>query len=107
MIIKEPPHNLEVEQQIIGALIKDPTHSNSRETMDSMGNDDFYSMAHRLTFNCIKKMTERKENVDLITLEERLGSDLASAGGFIYLAELNKNTTGTYQKLLKKQKLNF
>lgn len=96
MTTNPPPHNLEVEQQIIGALIKDPTHSNSRETLDSLSNDDFYSMSHRLVFNCIKRMTENKENVDLITLEEKLGADLANAGGFIYLAELNKNTTGTY-----------
>ena len=96
MIINEPPNNLEVEQQILGALIKDPTHSNSRETLDSMSVDDFYSMSHRMIFNCIKKMAEQKEGVDLITLEEKLGSDLQNAGGFIYLAQMNKDTTGTY-----------
>ncbi|MCP4326320.1 MAG: hypothetical protein GY787_31685, partial [Alteromonadales bacterium] len=48
MTTNEPPKNTEVEQQIIGALIKDCSHSNSRETIDSLCDDDFYSMAHRL-----------------------------------------------------------
>ena len=68
MITNEPPKNTEVEQQIIGALIKDATHSNSRETIDSLSDDDFYSMSHRLIFNEIKSMSENKENIDLITL---------------------------------------
>lgn len=96
MTTNEPAHNIEVEQQIIGALIKDCSHSNSRETLDSICDEDFYSMAHRLIFRCIKQMTERKENVDLITLDERLSKETDQYGGYIYLAEMNKNTIGTY-----------
>ena len=60
MITNEPAQNIEVEQQILGALIKDPTHSNCREALDSLSDDDFYSMSHRLIFNGIKVMTENK-----------------------------------------------
>ena len=96
MITNEPPKNTEVEQQIIGALIKDATHSNSRETIDSLSDDDFYSMSHRLIFNEIKSMSENKENIDLITLDNNLSKKTDQYGGFVYLADLNKNTTGNY-----------
>jgi replicative DNA helicase len=96
MIINEPPKNTEVEQQIIGALIKDPTHSNSRETIDSLCDDDFFGMAHRLIFNEIKLMSENKESIDLITLDNNLSKKSDQYGGFVYLADMNKNTTGNY-----------
>ncbi len=96
MIINEPPKNTEVEQQIIGALIKDPTHSNSRETIDSLCDDDFFSMAHRLIFNEIKTMSENKEAIDLVTVDNNLSKKTDQYGGFVYLADLNKNTTGNY-----------
>ena len=47
MIINEPIYNLEVEQQVLGLLIKDPTHSNSRETLDSLDVKDFYTRSHQ------------------------------------------------------------
>ncbi len=96
MTTNEPPKNTEVEQQIIGALIKDCSHSNSRETIDSLCDDDFYSMAHRLIFNEIKTMSENKEVVDLVTLDNNLSKKTDQYGGFVYLADLNKNTTGHY-----------
>lgn len=96
MIINEPPKNVEVEQQIIGAIIKDPTHSNSRETIDSLSDDDFYSMPHRLLFNEIKRMSENKEAIDLITVDNNLSNKGNDHGGFVYIADLIKNTTGHY-----------
>lgn len=95
MQTNEPPKNIEVEQQILGALIKDCTHSNCRETIDSLSEDDFYSMSHRLIFQAIKKMSSSGNSVDLVTLNESLG-DNDSYGGFIYLAEMSKSTLGTY-----------
>ena len=50
MITSEPIHNMEVEQQVLGLLIKDPTHSNSRETLDSLDANDFYARHHRSIF---------------------------------------------------------
>ena len=107
MTINEPQKNIECEQQVLGALIKDPTHSNSRETIDTFAEDDFFKMAHRLIFNEIKSMSERKENIDLITLDNNLSKKSDQYGGFVYLAELNKNTIGTanlpaYVKVVKK-----
>ena len=65
MQLNEPIYNLEVEQQILGLLIKDPTHSNSRGTLDSLDANDFYSRSHRGIFKTIKSMAEAKKEISL------------------------------------------
>ena len=96
MTIKEPAFNTDVEQQILGALIKDPTHTNCRETLDSLSDDDFYHRTHRLIFRTIKLMCENKLPADLVTIENELDKNGDDYGGFIYIAEMNKNTNGPY-----------
>ena len=96
MTTNEPSQNFEVEQQILGALIKDITHSNCRETLDSLDDDDFYRRSHRLIYRSIKLLSEQRIHVDLITLTEVMEKTGDDFGGFIYLAELNKGTTGAY-----------
>ena len=88
MLINEPVYNLEVEQQILGCLIKDPTHTISRETLDSLSADDFYIQSHRYIYNAIKSMSENKENIDLALIETNLDKISFDYGGYIYLAEL-------------------
>ena len=65
MQLNEPIYNLEVEQQVLGLLIKDPTHSNSRETLDSLDANDFYTRSHRGIFKTIKLMSEAKKEISL------------------------------------------
>lgn len=96
MTINEPAKNIEIEQQIIGALLKDSTHTNCRETLDSLNDSDFYSRAHRIIFRTIKVMAENKIHADLITVTDLLEKNNEDCGGFIYLAEMNKVTNGPY-----------
>ena len=98
MTTNEIPQNIEIEQQIIGALLKDSSHTNSRETLDSLGDDDFYSRSHRIVFRAIKIMSENKIPVDLITVTDMLEKDktINDCGGFIYLAEITKATMSVY-----------
>lgn len=93
MRTNEPAHNLYVEQQILGGLIKECNTQSSRETLDTLEYSDFYTRSHQVIFNCIKKMAEKSEFVGLSTLEEKLESQgsISEAGGFIYLAELVKH----------------
>ena len=72
MTTNEPSQNIEVEGHIIGASIKDITHSNCRETLDSLADEDFYSMVHRIIYRGIKALTEQKIPADLVTLSEAL-----------------------------------
>ncbi|WP_281559445.1 replicative DNA helicase [Thalassomonas sp. RHCl1] len=90
--LKVPPHSLEAEQSVIGGLLLD------NDTWDRVSErvvaPDFYSRAHRVIFESIGALIELGEPVDLITLSESLENDqkLEDAGGFVYLAEMMKNT---------------
>ena len=90
--LKVPPHSLEAEQSVIGGLLLD------NDTWDRVSErvvaQDFYSRAHRVIFESIGALIELGEPVDLITLSESLENDqkLEDAGGFVYLAEMMKNT---------------
>jgi len=90
--LKVPPHSLEAEQSVLGGLLLD------NETWDRVGESvvaqDFYSRSHRIIFEAIGALIELGEPVDLITLSENLENDqkLEDAGGFVYLAEMMKNT---------------
>lgn len=107
MITNEPIHNLEVEQQVLGLLIKDSTHSNSRETLDSLDVNDFYSTAHRHIYKTIKYMSESKKEISLALIEDEMDAISFDYGGFIYLAELMKHAIsisnmGAYVSVVKK-----
>jgi len=90
--LKTPPHSLEAEQSVLGGLLLD------NETWDRVSEkvvaQDFYSRSHRIIFETIAVLIELGEPVDLITLSESLENDqkLDDAGGFVYLAEMMKNT---------------
>ena len=90
--LKVPPHSLEAEQSVLGGLLLD------NETWDRVSErvvaQDFYSRSHRITFETVGRLIELGNPVDLITLSEALDNDqmLDDAGGFVYLAEMMKNT---------------
>lgn len=96
MTTNEPSQNLEVEGHIIGALIKDINHSKCRETLDSLGDEDFYSRVHRIIYRAIKILVEQRVHADLVTLSAALEKNGDDFGGFIYLAELANKTPGVY-----------
>lgn len=107
MIINKQPYNLEVEQQILGLLIKDPTHSNSREVLDSLDENDFWTRSHRGIFKAIKYMSENKKEISLALLEDEMETLDYDYGGFIYLAELMRgaigiSNMGAYATVVKK-----
>jgi len=107
MITNEPIYNLEVEQQILGLLIKDPTHSNSRETLDSLDANDFWTRSHRGIFKTIKSMSENKKEISLSLVEDAMETIGFDYGGFLYLAELMRGAIGianmgAYATLIKK-----
>ena len=81
-------YSIDVEQQIIGGLLKFATHSNSREALDVLDATDFYSNAHKIIYKTIKQMAEQKKAIDLSTVEDEMEKCSFDYGGFIYLAEM-------------------
>ncbi|MAG75406.1 MAG: replicative DNA helicase [Colwelliaceae bacterium] len=90
--LKVPPHSLEAEQSVLGGLMLD------NETFDRVSErvvaQDFYSRGHRIIFETISVLVEKGEPADLVTLSQALENEqkLDDVGGFVYLAEMIKNT---------------
>ena len=83
-----PPHNLEAEQAVLGAILLDP--STLTVLAQSLRGQDFYSGRHQRIYESMHLIVDRGEALDNITLAaelDRVGY-LAEIGGRGYLAEL-------------------
>ncbi len=90
--LKIPPHSLDAEQSVIGALMLD--NAAWDQVGDLISETDFYRHGHRLIFHAIESMADAGHPFDVITLSERLGErgELDEVGGLAYLGEVAKNT---------------
>ena len=89
--LKLPPHSLEAEQSILGGLLLD--NEAADRVGDVVGEDDFYSEAHRLIFRHVNLLAGDGKPVDVVTLSESLSSSqkLDYVGGLAYLGALVQN----------------
>jgi replicative DNA helicase len=90
--IRVPPHSVEAEQAVLGALMLD---NRAWDTIaDRLVADDFYRRDHQLIFEAIAELAGRSEPSDAVhALEwlERKGSS-EDTGGLVYLAGLVRDT---------------
>ncbi len=89
---KLPPHSIEAEQAVLGALMLD--HRAWDRIADRLVEIDFYRQDHRLIFNILQYLSERGQPFDVLTVSEALKQQqkIEAAGGETYLFELAKNT---------------
>ena len=82
------PHNLEAERALLGSVLLDNSALNS--ALETLTKDDFFSEAHRLTFEKMAALSEKNRTIDLVTLSEELAKDglLEKAGGAAYISAL-------------------
>jgi hypothetical protein len=82
------PHNLEAERALLGSVLLD--NSALKLALETVGRDDFFSEAHRITFSKMVVISENNRTIDLVTLSEELSKDgqIDKAGGAAYLAAL-------------------
>ena len=82
------PHNLEAERALLGSVLLDNGALNV--ALETLSKDDFFSEAHRVTFEKMLEISERSRTIDLVTLAEELSKDglLEKVGGAGYLAAL-------------------
>ncbi len=85
---KLPPQNIEAEQSVLGAILLDKEALN--KAAEVLIDEDFYRTAHRKIFAAMLALSDANEEIDTITLAERLraSGDLDMVGGVAYLAEL-------------------
>lgn len=88
-IPKVPPHNIEAEQSILGAMLisKDAIATATELIRDP---DMFYNAQHKAIFEGISALFMENLPVDIITLSSKLKDSnvLDKVGGRVYLAEL-------------------
>jgi len=86
--LRVPPHSIEAEQSVLGALMLD--NSAFAAVRDDLSADDFYRHEHRAIYAAATAMLKAKQPVDEITLFERLREEggAEAIGGLKYLTAL-------------------
>ena len=90
--VRTPPHSIEAEQSVLGALLLD---SQSWDNVaDVLRSEDFYRPDHRLIFDAIGLLAAQGRPSDAVTVSEQLERSgmLVDAGGLAYLATLAGDT---------------
>lgn len=90
--LKVPPHSIEAEQSILGAIMIDP--SAWERVADIVCESDFFRPEHRRIYACMSDLIDNQSPIDLITLSESLSENghLEKIGGAAYLAEIATDT---------------
>jgi replicative DNA helicase len=83
-----PPHDAEVERQVIGAMILDARRID--EVAAIVRAKDFYVDAHRILFETLLKMWDQDRTVNIVDLQTHLkqGGNLEAVGGDSYLFQV-------------------
>jgi replicative DNA helicase len=103
-LLREPPHNLDAEQSVLGGCLLDGT---AIDRVPELRPVCFYRSTHRDIFQAILDAAESGDPIDPLTIAERLEGQelLESVGGLAYLVELQQNTpsaanVGAYARIV-------
>ena len=106
--VRVPPHSLEAEVSVLGALLLDKNAIVS--VAEFLHSDHFYDAKHSSIFEAMLSLYEAREPIDVVTVGEHLKKQkrLKEVGGATYLAELvNRVPTSAhvehYGKIVKDQ----
>ncbi|MBY7145136.1 replicative DNA helicase [Virgibacillus sp. NKC19-3] len=83
-----PPHNIEAEQSVIGAIFLEPeSFSTASELLVA---EDFYRAGHQRIFQAMMSLADKGEPIDVVTVTTYLQNQktLDEAGGVTYLSEV-------------------
>src|SRR3954465_3511392 len=89
---KTPPHSIEAEQSLLGALLLD--NQAFDRVADLVTAEDFYRDDHRRIWRHIAKLIEHNRPADVVTVSEAVeaSEDKDKTGGPAYLGALAQNT---------------
>jgi replicative DNA helicase len=92
----EPPQSIDAEQQVLGAILKDPeTISAIIELINT--EEHFYVNRHKIIFAAILRLFEKNDPSDITTVADELEkmNQLEKVGGRLYLVELVEGVVST------------
>ncbi len=105
-----PPQNIEAEKSTLGAILLDKEALN--RVIDFLRPEDFYQRAHQIVFECMLRLLEKREPIDLLSTSNLLGEQgqLELIGGASYLTSLiNAVPTSShivhYAKIVERKKI--
>lgn len=86
--LKVPPHSLDAERSLIGSLLLEK--DSIVQVADLVNGGDFYHEAHRLIYEVIFDLFQKRVPIDLLTVANLLNDrgSLEIIGGKSYLAEI-------------------
>jgi replicative DNA helicase len=92
LALKVPPHSIEAEQSLLGALLLD--NQAFDRVADLVSGEDFYRDDHRRIWRHIAKLIEVGRPADVVTVSESVeaSEDKDKTGGPAYLGALAQNT---------------
>ena len=85
------PHNREAEEAVLGSILINPeAYYDVAEFLEA---DDFYIHRHRWIWDAFKRLIEKREPIDFLTVTTELEqqNQLAEIGGAAYLTALMSN----------------
>jgi replicative DNA helicase len=88
MYHKVPPHSIESEQSLLGAMLLNVDAI--VVALEVVSSADFYQSSHKTIFEAIVSLYAEQMPCDIVTLQERLKSSgkLAEIGGVSYISQL-------------------
>ena len=96
--LRRPPHSVEAEQSVLGALLLDNLAWD--RVADLLAERDFYLHEHRAIWRAIAELVLAGQPADAVTVHERLAAtghaaDAQSFGGLAYLGALSMSVPGS------------
>jgi len=84
-----PPHNLDAEQSVLGAVLVDPDAIVN--VADVVVSDSFYQPSHKIIYEAMSSLYEKRQPIDVVTLTSQLKKmkKLKAAGGTAGVAALS------------------
>ncbi len=95
--LKVPPHDVQAEKSVLGAVLIDPSAMNL--VAEFLKSEHFYLPEHQSIYSSMLTLFEKQQPVDLITLQSELKKDgaLKKIGGASFLSDLiNTVPTSAY-----------
>lgn len=106
--MSDPPTNIEAEEAVLGALMVSPATLRPVIIESGIRSAHFYRDRHRLIFDAVCALAERRQPVDALSVLAELDGRTQQAGGKAYVSSLASNVpvagnAGHYAKLVVEQ----
>src|SRR3990167_9359755 len=95
--LKVPPHDLDAEKSVLGAVLIDSGTINL--VVEFLKSEHFYSREHQLIYSAMVTLYEKQQPIDVVTIQDELKKtdSLKQIGGKNYLSDLiNTVPTSAY-----------